>query len=165
MRALVGAAVLLLLAGCAVGGTDKYFPPAAELPDGLTPVSTASSEWKVVAPFLGMTSNPGHVGVVDRLPRQDLGKVESVDAYLLQGGDAAESYGILALRFGSADDIGAYLTQGESQACDNRDMAHVLRDGLTYVLVGGDASTGHGRAVLDHLASAVKERSGATLLC
>lgn len=165
MRALVAATLFLLLSGCVSGGTDKYFPPAADLPDRLVPVSTESPEWKAVAPFLGMESNPGRIGVLDRLPRQDLGTVESVDAYLLKGSGAQESYGILALRFADTEDVGAYLAQGEAEACDGEDMAHILRDGLTYVFVGGDASTEHGKLVLAHLADAVKQRSGATLVC
>lgn len=165
MRAMVGAALFLLLAGCAAGGgSDKYFPPQAELPDGIHPVATDSPEWKLVAPLMGMQSNPGHLGALDRLPQKDLGKVESVDAYLLQG-NGTESYGVLALRFANTDDIGPTLAQGEAHACDGKDMAHVLKDGLTYVFVGGDGSTAHGKTVLDQLADTIALRSGASQLC
>jgi hypothetical protein len=165
MRALPGLLVAALLAaGCLSDGSYKYFPPVGELPDGLLPVATDSAQWKVAAPFLGMQSNPGRLGVLDHLPAQGLGKVASVDGYLLQG-TGNESYGILALTFGSDADVGAALAQGESHACDGKEMAHVLRDGLTYVLVGGDGSTAHGKQVLDNLAGAVQSRSGASLVC
>ncbi|HUR61102.1 MAG TPA: hypothetical protein VM286_01895 [Candidatus Thermoplasmatota archaeon] len=164
MRALVGVAVALLLSGCLTGGSDRYFPPASDLPDGLVPIAEDSPEWKLVAPFLGMQSNPGHLGVLDSLPRHELGEIASVDAYLLQDAEK-ESYGVMVLHFNETADIGAYLEQGSSQVCDNDDMAHVLRDGLVYILVGGDGSTEHGKLVLDHLAGAVQARSGADVIC
>jgi hypothetical protein len=165
MRALVGLAAVLLLAGCLTDSSDKYFPPAQDLPAGIAPVATDSPEWKLVAPFLGMESNPGRVAALDHLPRHDLGQVASVEAYLLQGSAADESYGILVLHFNDTSDVGAYLAEGEARACDNHDMAHILRDGAVYVFVGGDGSTPHGQQVLSDLAGVVQARSGATLVC
>jgi hypothetical protein len=166
MRVVAVALVALALAGCVAGSSDKYFPPASDLPDGLVPVSTETSEWKLLAPFLGMESNPGHVAALDKLPKKDLGAVASVDAYLLQApDDIQQSYGILVLRFNDTSEIGSALAEGEASACDNHEMAHVLHDGLVYVLVGGDGSTDHGRQVLTDLAGAVQARSGATLVC
>lgn len=167
MRAFVGLAVLLLLAGCLASSSDKYFPPAADLPDGLTPITADSIEWKAAAPYLGMETNPGRVGVLDHLPHQDLGHVASVEAYLLQGNGtgAGQDYGILVLRFNGTADVGAYLAKAEASACDGKDMAHILRDGAVYVLVGGDGSTEHGKQVLGDLARVVQARSGAALVC
>lgn len=167
MRTLAGlAAALLLLAGCLVDSADKYFPPAADLPEGLRPMATDSPAWKAMAPMLGMESNPGRVAALDRLPRQDLGAVASVDAYLLEGpGGIQEGYGILVVRFNDTASVGAILKEGEAKACGSHGMAHVLHDGLAYVLVGGDGSTEQGRKTLGDLARAVQARSGATLVC
>jgi hypothetical protein len=172
MRALVGLAAVLLvsaLAGCVAGSADKYFPPASQLPDGLVPVPTDTPEWKLVAPVLGMTGNPGRMTALETLPQKDLGQVSSVEAYLLQSGAATPgngtkaSYGILVLAFRSGSDVGAKLDA--ASACDGKDMAHVLRDGLTYILVSGDGGNAAGKQVLGDLAGAVQARSGATVVC
>ncbi|MEA3143930.1 MAG: hypothetical protein QOG31_1254 [Thermoplasmata archaeon] len=167
MRLVAAALTALVLAGCVSGSADKYFPPAADLPDGLVPIPSDSPEWRAVAPFLGMQSNPGRLGVLDRLPRQDLGTVASVDAYLLQTNETGigQSYGIMVLRFSSEADVGPYLAHGEAKACDNKDMAHILRDGLTYVFVGGDGTTPRGGRILRDLTGVVEARSGATVIC
>ncbi|HEX2065400.1 MAG TPA: hypothetical protein VHI93_01170 [Candidatus Thermoplasmatota archaeon] len=159
------ALLFLTLAGCLEGGADRYFPPASELPDGLAPYASDGPDWQMVAPLLGLSSNPGRVGALDRLPGHDLGQVAAAHAYLLKGSSPGQSYGIFVLEFRSGADIGAHLAEGEAHACDGHEVGHVLRDGNVYVLVGGDGSTAHGRQVLARLADAVKARSGATLVC
>ena len=169
MRGLVLVAALLLvssLSGCVAGSADRFFPPAKDLPDGLTPISTDSPEWKLVAPFLGLQSNPGRITAMGSLPKHDLGHVAAVDAYVLQGPEGvSHSYGVLVLTFNDTADIGTYLQQGESKACDGKDMAHVLKDGLLYAFIGGDGSTPEGKKAIDDLAGAVQARSGATVVC
>jgi hypothetical protein len=169
MRGLVLASLALLMvtvSGCISGSADKYFPPARDLPDGLVPVSTESSEWKLAAPFLGMQTNPGRVSAFDSLPKHDLGTIAEVEAYLLQGPEGiTTSYGILVLTFNGTADIGSYLAQGESHACDGKDMSHVLKDGLVYVLIGGDGSKPEGKQAIDDLTQVVQDRSGANRLC
>jgi len=69
MRGLALASVALLLAplsGCLADTSDKYFPPASDLPDGLVPVATNSSEWKLAAPFLGMFSRSAGAWATER---------------------------------------------------------------------------------------------------
>ena len=172
MRGLVLACIALLVAslsGCVSSSSDRFFPPAKDLPDGLVPVSTESSEWKLVAPYLGMSSNPGRVGAFDSLPRHDLGNIAEVEAYLLQTNTSSNqgpgNYGVMVLTFNGTADVGSYLKQGEAHACDAKDVAHLLKDGLVYAIVSGDASTEHAKAILDHLAGAVQARSGATVVC
>ncbi|HEX2066070.1 MAG TPA: hypothetical protein VHI93_04575 [Candidatus Thermoplasmatota archaeon] len=166
MRFLAAVALLLLpFAGCLEGGAGRYFPPPSDLPDGLVPYASDSPDWQMVAPLLGLSSNPGRVGALDRLPGHDLGQVAAAHAYLLKGSSPHEPYAIFVLEFRSDADIGAHLAEGGAHACDGQEVGHVLRDGHVYVLVGGDGSTAHGRQVLADLADAVKARSGATLVC